>query len=119
MASKPLVPKEDVSPKGLSIQGFVDASFKGLDLNKDGAITRTEVFELLGPAAKAPIVAFAVNQIIRRFDGNKDGAIVEEEMFGVLNRLDKDQNGVLTMPEIRTASIELVGLLGPMIPPEG
>jgi len=45
--------------------------------------------------------------------------IVEEEMFGVLNRLDKDQNGMLTMPEIRTASIELVGLLGPMVPPEG
>jgi len=25
---------------------------------------------------------------------------------------------MLTMPEIRTASIELVGLLGPMVPPE-
>jgi len=118
MASKTPTPKEDGLPKSLSIQGFVDASFKGLDLNKDGAITRAEVFELLGPAAKAPMVAFVVNQIIRRFDRNKDGSIVEEEMFGVLNRLDKDQNGMLTMPEIRTASIELVGLLGPMVPPE-
>ena len=119
MASKSPTLKDDQFPKGLSIQSFVDASFKGLDLNKDGAITRAEVFDLLGPAGKAPIVAFVVNQVIRRFDGNKDGSIVEEEMFGVLNRLDRDQNGVLTMPEIRTASIELVGLLGPMIPPEG
>jgi hypothetical protein len=76
MASKPLVPKEDVSPKGLSIQGFVDASFKGLALKKDGAISRTEVFELLGPAAKTPMVAIVVNQVIRRrFDGNKEGTI--------------------------------------------
>jgi len=40
MASKTPTPKEGGLPKGLSIQGFVDASFKGLDLNKDGAITR-------------------------------------------------------------------------------
>ena len=119
MASKTPDPKNGLLPKGLSIQSFVDASFKGLDLNNDGAITRAEVFDLLGPAGKSPIVAFVVNQIIRRFDGNKDGAIVEEEMFDVLNRLDKDQNGVLTIPEIRTASIELVGLLGPIVPPEG
>jgi hypothetical protein len=31
MASKTPTPKEDGLPKGLSVQGFVDASFKGLD----------------------------------------------------------------------------------------
>jgi len=118
MANKLTGTKTDGSPKGLSIQGFVEASFKVLDLNLDGAITRTEVIDLLGPATKAPMVAFVVNQIIRRFDGNKDGFIVEQEMFGVLNRLDMDQNGVLTTPEIRAASIELVGFLGSMVPTE-
>ena len=49
MASKTTTPKEDGLPKSLSIQGFVDGSFKGPYLNKDGAITRAEVFELLGP----------------------------------------------------------------------
>ncbi len=64
MAFKTPTAKEDGIPKGLSVQGFVDASFKGLDRNKDGAITSAEVFEPLGPVAEAPVVAFVENKTI-------------------------------------------------------
>ncbi len=106
-----------VPVRGVSIRNFIDDAFKGLDLNKDGVIGRAEVFETLGPLGKEPLLAFVVNQIIGRFDGNKDGSIAQSEAVSVLGRLDSDQDGLLSLPEIRVASIELVGLLAPLVPP--
>lgn len=116
MATRPIPPAANL-PKPIPIQGLVDAVFKKLDLNQNATISRAEMLDALGPAAKMPLVGMAAQLTFRALDTNRDGAVSKAEVLGVLNRLDTDHNGTLSATEIRTAGVELVGVLGLFGPP--
>ena len=101
----------------VSIDAFVQATFKVLDSNGDGAVGRAEVLAKLGPAANMPLVTLMVGQVVKSLDASGDGLVSKAELTAFLNRADANREGSLSAGEIQTAGVGLVGVLG-MIGPQ-
>ena len=94
---------ETASEIAILVQRRID-SFKKMDSNSDGQISKTE-FETAVPIPKAPPADAA--PVLARFDTNKDGAITAAEFraptLANFDQLDTNKDGNLTAAEQQAA----------------
>ncbi len=115
---KPFAPAKPLV-LSVSVDTILQSAFKRLDLNNDGSISRVDLLSSLGPAAKMPLAALMVGQVIKSLDTSGDGSISRSELTKFLNKVDVNQDGSLSANEIYSAGVGLVGVLGLMGPHTG
>ena len=101
-----------IPPTPPTVAEVADKLIARFDQNADQALTATELSAVLNPKSKFALIDKMMTNLVSRVDTSKDGLVSEQEWVSALDRLDRNDDGLLSRADLHHGPGALIALVG-------